>query len=745
MKLKSIIVVLLSLGWPLFGHITILVESPRIMDMGFDQDLNKAFRDVWGTDIELSFKVLNPRDTDTPILQELADPACEGMIGLGPEFAHKLRDLATQQKNHGKPLLGLFLSPKDLSMESTPLFRETRIPMLELLGSDLDAFSRLVPIRHLVVFYDEGSQINTAQFPEFRHFDKIDWIAVRSGEGTPLVEKLPKTADGVYLMALMHTTQDALRQDLADLSARKIPTFSMLGDIEVDMGALASMNTRKTFQAISRSAALDLKELMDGIRIERSRMVLPSTQLTINMRVVDQLGLELAWPTLAEARLVHLLPSQKGEILDLKKAIRLTLDHNLSLAVRQREVLAGESDVKTAKANLLPQLQASVTGQTVDSAHAIPALGQYKSFAVGSLQLTQLIYSEDARAGVEAQRQAQRARMADRDTLRQDIARASVEAFFNLLKIETLVEIRRDDVHLNRTNLHLASIRQNLGAARPSEVERWKAQLANAQAALLEAYAQKRQAEREMSRLFNRPLDTKWNLKDESFEELLAVIGGTSHVEVLGQRQGYSKLLSELVRPAKEQSTELLALDALIAAQMRELRAAKRAFSRPSVGLQAQLNNTLLKDENGGVQLGEIAEDFGSFPDTSWNVALQVSMPVFTGGTRKARSTKALLELEKLQTERAHVVTRISQRLLSALDMAAASYPQMALKNKAAQAAQRTLEMVQDAYAHGADSILVLLDAQNTALATKLDAQQAEYTFLEDWADVQRALNQMAP
>ena len=59
---------------------------------------------------------------------------------------------------------------------------------------------------------------------------------------------------------------------------------------------------------------------------------------------------------------------------------------------------------------------------------------------------------------------------------------------------------------------------------------------------------------------------------------------------------------------------------------------------------------------------------------------------------------------------------------------------------KSADAAARTLELVQDSYARGAASILDLLDAQNNALTSELAAVTAVYDFLDDWAEVQRSV-----
>jgi outer membrane protein TolC len=84
-------------------------------------------------------------------------------------------------------------------------------------------------------------------------------------------------------------------------------------------------------------------------------------------------------------------------------------------------------------------------------------------------------------------------------------------------------------------------------------------------------------------------------------------------------------------------------------------------------------------------------------------------------------------------------VERLTQRIRSTLEAARGSYPGIGLSRQAAAAAARNLELVSDAYARGAVSILEVLDAQNAALNADLQAASAAYDFLIDLMRAQRA------
>ena len=60
-------------------------------------------------------------------------------------------------------------------------------------------------------------------------------------------------------------------------------------------------------------------------------------------------------------------------------------------------------------------------------------------------------------------------------------------------------------------------------------------------------------------------------------------------------------------------------------------------------------------------------------------------------------------------------------------------------RHVAAAAARENLELVEDAYARGAASLLDLLDAQTAELNAEEQAANALYDFLDDWLQLHRA------
>lgn len=617
------------------------------------------------------------------------------------------------------------------------------IDLAELIARDLRAFHELVPFHRLAVLIDpswpadcaDSEGVGPVAPPEVT----VDFVTLPPGTDDPS-GLLPEDIDAVYLMPLMQLDERRLRTLVARLTERGLPTFSLLGESEVDLGVFGGLNTRSTMASIARSSAIEVIELVEGRGGWSATEPEIGGRLTLNMATAEKLGISPSWELRTSARLLHGDGLRHERPIDLATAIRRAVAANLDLAAADRKVAAGAADIRQARSRYRPQVDIGLAGVAIDENHALAAFGMYARYAAGSAVLNQLIWSDKASADIAIQKELQRARELDLDALRLDIARDAVSAYMNVLRTEALVRIRRQQVDLTRTNLELARLRRAVGAAGAGEVLRWEAELATARAGLLDAVSAGSLAERQLSRLLDEPLTTRWRAKEPAIRTTLEVLGGADQAALLDTPDGHERLSSILVESALLRAPELAALDAAIAAQQRGYQAAKRASYSPDVGLQADLNHIFAKDTTGGPDLGDLGALIPEIDDTSWQVAVRAGLPVVTGGANKAGRIRAREELFALETDRRIAAEKLGQRALSALDAATASWSTISLRRQASDAAGKTLDLVRDAYKRGAASILDLLDAQNNALTAELAAETAVYDFLDDWAEVRRSV-----
>jgi outer membrane protein TolC len=191
-----------------------------------------------------------------------------------------------------------------------------------------------------------------------------------------------------------------------------------------------------------------------------------------------------------------------------------------------------------------------------------------------------------------------------------------------------------------------------------------------------------------------------------------------------------------VVSAALEHSPEIGQSRAVIRANERQVTASKRAYFLPDLALVSSGSNAFSRSGAGSDAIP------GGPDDETWNVSLQVSFPLFTGGSRKAELSQARHDLRASQADLASATDSVEARARIALHRTAGSYPSIELSREAAAAANENLAMVTDAYARGAVSVTDLIDAQESALSAGLAAADAKYAFLSDFIGVLRAMSE---
>ena len=123
-----------------------------------------------------------------------------------------------------------------------------------------------------------------------------------------------------------------------------------------------------------------------------------------------------------------------------------------------------------------------------------------------------------------------------------------------------------------------------------------------------------------------------------------------------------------------------------------------------------------------------------------WNVGVQATLPLFSGGVKRSNVSKAQFELRQLQTLRISTEERIEEQVRIQLHATQAAYGQIDLTATAAEASRKNFDLVSDAYARGAVTVIELLDAQDTSRAATAAAAESLHSFLITIMSLQRAV-----
>jgi outer membrane protein len=670
----------------------------------------------------------------------LADREVDVVITLGLLSSNQ----AAQRTQLAKPVIAPFVA--DALLERYPLSdgrsgRRNFAYVADFVGVEeqIALFQRCVPFRHLAVLVD---RLTLEAIPDLAR--KADEVTAKLSVPITLVPvgdsveealaALPPVADAVFVTPLTRLSAARFEQLAAGLTAKRLPTFTSLGRPEVEAGMLmASSGSAADMQRLARRVVLDVQRIHageDAGTLEVGFAV--QRRLMLNMRTARAIGFSPKWADLTDAEQINAELPGGGEPLSMLAAMRAALESNPALAVGRLNVDLAGDDVRSARSNLLPQVDLSADGTRIDADRASPLVQAEEQFT-GSVSVRQLVYSDQAWAGYTISRHLATAADAAYRASMLDTLQSAAIAYLDLLRAQSVEAVRRSNVDNTRRNFETSRVREAVGLSERSDFLRWTSQLARDRSNLLDAEANRLQAETQLARILHRPATQRIVTVDAGLEEPMGFVASPRTQAYIDTPAKWAIFMEHSVDAARKRAPEIAQVDAQIAAQDRSLSAARRAFFLPDFALVSQGSDAFERSGAGSQPLP------GGPDEESWNITLQASIPVFTGGAKRAEVSRARHGRQQLDAQRDSVVDSIDARTRAALQRIGSSYPAIELAQRAANASAENLSMVADAYGRGIVSVTELIDAQEADLSSQLAAAQARFNFLADFIDVLRA------
>lgn len=741
-------------------HVGVILDGPSERNVAMHQEFQKQIAEFFSSEYDVRFTPENTLEGDWIVAgvkaaadRLLANKDIEFILALGPISSNEI----ALRQNLPKPAIGAIVV--DAALQRFPKKDgASGVKNLNYLDEaysvtrTIKAFQEVVPFKKLVVFHNPGVLAAIPQLRERAQQEvqalgaQLEFVPVTTSAAAAL-QALPADVDAIYISPLLQISAQEFDVLVAGINQRRLPSFSYLGKTEVEKGVLASYAPTDDMTRRARRVASNMQRILRGEEAGSIPVDFSSApQLIINMATARAIGFYPNWKTLTEAVLLNQEEVKTGRTLSLASSAREAVRANLELKVAGKEVESGKQEVKKARANLLPQVEASATGALIKKETAEASFGQQAERQIdGSLKFSQLLYSESAHANLSIQKHLQAAREDDRRSVELDIALEAATAYLNVLRAQALSRIQRGNLKLTVSNLELARLRESVGASGRSDVYRWESEVATSRKNVIGANAQVEVAKIEMNRVLNRPLEEPFATEETAIDDPILLTGDKKIFAYLDNPRTFGIFRDFMVQEGVNAAPELQQLDAAIAAQRRAKTATSRAFWMPTVALQAKVNNVFSRRGAGsdGIKLPpSIPLTFPSAQDLNWNVGVQIALPLFTGLHRIAEDQQARVELDRLALEREAAQLAISQRIRSTMHIAGASYAGIEQARAASEAARKNLELVTDAYRSVAVSIITLIDAQNSALISEQAAANAAYDFMLDLMNVERAVGQ---
>ncbi len=695
------------------------------------------------SDFDVEIRRLSGNWDKTSIDQSLDDAYLDDEVDHVLVLGFVANQLAATRQTFPKPtFLPLILDTGLLA--SPPVEGNSGIRGLNYLSayanfaSDLDTLSRFVTYRKLVLFVDENVSL---AIPVLRdaalETSKSKGIELEmvTHDGTDhrLMNRVPAGTDAVFMAALPRMpTADFVRL-IEDINAAGLPSFSFIGVNDVELGLLVTDREPQDVHRQARLNALNMQAVMLGERPEDQPIsALQKEQLTINMATARAIGLSPSFDVIEEAVLLNRLEEATGEEYGLVAIARMAIEQNQDLLAETYGVQAGLEEIARARANLLPQIGASAS-HTVRKDSPFVSAGVFAERSNdAAISVDQLLYSDAASANLTIQKQLQKSRLASFEEFKLDVVLAASSSYYAVLNARSQLAVRDNNLRISKANLELAKNRVRLGSSTAADVYRWQAEVARAQILVLNQRAAESQAHDTLNRILHKPQGVRLALKEASFDEPF-VMTGQEFDQLLQSPADYATFSRFYIDRALRQAPELEQFDAQIVAKRRELTSQKRSYWLPDFSMGGQYTNNLGQSGQGaGPGAGEDLND--------WSVGVQATLPLFSGGLKKANVSRASYELRQLEFLRRSAEERVEERTRNQLHVIQAAFAQIGLSAVAAEASLKNFELVSDAYARGAVNVIELLDAQETSLTASAASAESLYFFLSEIMAMQRAV-----
>ena len=672
------------------------------------------------------------------LMKLLDDPTVDIIIANGLLSSHE----ASKIKNLNKPVLAPVVA--DRVLQQLPYIngksgKQNYVYISDdrTVEQDLRQFHELIDFQHLGIIVDS---LFLEALPELKGTTytvqedlgfTISFFPV-TDDPLRVLDEISAEIDAVYLPPLFRFSKQEMATFADRLIEMKLPSFSLLGREELEFGLLATLSGRDIDTIrYARRIALDVQSILLGTKAADLKVDLEQPpKLAINMRTARAIDYSPKWREMEVADLLFEDPKADKQSLSFIDAIQQAVASNLSLQVNRLDLALAQDQITNARSPLLPQLNIGSSISQIDRARA--GLTQAQRSSDADISASQIVYSESARAGYEVAKLLEQAEDAALRANILDVIQQSANAYLQLLQTGATEKVRQSNVNVTETNLELAETRLKIGYSDRSEVLRWQSQLATDRRNLYIAKSQRQQAETELKRVLNIPLSEQLPVTDDGIRQLLTILDSDRFKRFYDNPLSFDRLTEFEVERALNLSPEIEQLEYVISSNERQLLAAKRAYYVPDVSVNAQYGRNI---ERGG-----LGQNNSNLNDEQWSIGLQATLPLYAGGARKFEVSRSANTLLQNQYSLLDIKQQIDSRVRASLQQASGSYPAIRLSKDAALAGKENLALVTDAYSKGVVSITDLINAQDAALAANLAAVEAQYAFMVDWINIQRAI-----
>ena len=613
------------------------------------------------------------------------------------------------------------------------------------------------------------------------------------------LSKIPNDVDSVFVTPLFNITKGQRKELYQYINNKKLPSFSTVGQEDVDMGAMLGTSAADVDKKLAESTSFNIYGVLKGNVVKNEKIpFFDDKVIFFNSDTAEAVGY------VAPLRLLNnstVISHKELPKYDLGLLLDTLDDSNLDMARKRYLVSAARRSVASAYLRYLPTLRLDLGYQTFNSSYAksysdVPTRAGAFTFA-----MDQVLYSPDLVTNIIVKHKKLKFDKAEAVLTKANMEYQTGNLYIDTLMLENMIKVQQEFVQESRENLAIARVRQKTGKCGYEEVLRWAGEVSESEKKLLSMQAEYKNAKIHINKLLFK--DQK---VDFAFVPLKATDPAffTSDLNIIDHVRNPQRLglfTDNLVKQVIYLSPETTKLKAAIGMKKAEMSNYAQKFFMPNAKMSLEYTTVfdrhLPYESSGHNQLRAAtasargaeaqAKSYGTSAataaaqaaagdmagakatmDAAANSALEAGANAFQsgfynspylgldknsfrffigaqwkpieGGHKIAEIARCKAELNELKAYLEEVNTEIEMQVRSVVNRAIAKYFMIEKSYKAMFAEAENYQMVKDRYLVGKSSLTQLTDAENLYMKAKLDALNSQYEFFKELIWVQRGL-----
>jgi len=254
---------------------------------------------------------------------------------------------------------------------------------------------------------------------------------------------------------------------------------------------------------------------------------------------------------------------------------------------------------------------------------------------------------------------------------------------------------------------------------------------------LIEAGNQLRQSFNVINQLMNTSISKKIDIEDAELSE--GVFKNYKYEDLLSLFDNpklQPVLIDFLVDEAKNNAPELKNLGFNLNAIQRNYKLNNTGRFIPTVALQGQYSLAISESGKGST----LPMGSPNIPDGTYNVGLNISLPIFQQNQRNINRQTAKIQEDQLSIQKENTELNIEKNVNDIILDIVNQIANIEISKVAEDTAKESLELTQNAYKNGAVPVIQLIDAQTNYLQAQLASTTANYNYLIASMQLERAI-----